>query len=288
MVSISAVVAASFLTVVPLGGAIPFDLNGFEYVCQQRSGDWWCETYDGLLPPPFVFSPEIVCADYPVDSYACESNPDDRLRGWQGAIVEDLAVACEVRDPDTGGRGSGLCWPIGLFDETEDVRRDFPPAYRCVNTTGLCARDVFADVMLVHVGQPDEERLSRALGTGQRLASAFAVGDWTTARAISPLPEWDDATFEAAFEGLEASTIVLAAASAEADSSVRLWLALIAHETRPSGPQTSVYCMEWYYNDPTGQIDRLASVTIDTNPGFVATEDRAITASHCRLIETYD
>ena len=100
---------------------------------------------------------------------------------------------------------------------------------------------------------PDDEGVQVA----QQLATAFADGDWDTARAISPRPVWDDATYEEGFAGLDAATLVLGG-TRRLDDRIVLYLFQVAHESRAEGPQTSAYCVRWDYLMDPGQIERVA------------------------------
>jgi hypothetical protein len=106
------------------------------------------------------------------------------------------------------------------------------------------------------------------LVVAQQLATAYAVGDWETARRISPLPKWDDATYEEGFAGLEASTLWLAEAEQQ-PGRVALWLLQRAYEVGKDGPQTSIYCVRWDYLQGREQIERVAGEFLYSEPGFV-------------------
>jgi len=107
----------------------------------------------------------------------------------------------------------------------------------------------------------------------QQLATAFADGDWATARRISPIPAWDDATYEEGFAGLERAEVVLADSSRGTDQKVQLWLAQIAHESRPEGRQTSVYCILWIFDPATRTIARESGHLLVKEAGFVPPGD---------------
>lgn len=122
--------------------------------------------------------------------------------------------------------------------------------------------------------------VTEGLGLAQQLATAYADGDWETARQISPLPAWSDATYDEGFAGLDASTLVLADSAIIGDRVV-LWLMQVAHETRPNGPQTSTYCVRWEYVTTSGTIDKIAGETLATDPGTIPVSDLQRAAWAC-------
>jgi hypothetical protein len=117
----------------------------------------------------------------------------------------------------------------------------------------------------------DPEQLGMLLA--QQLATAFADGDWDTARRISPLPAWDDQTYEDEFAGLEASTVFLGGTDGSDPNRFVMYLAQVAHESRPEGPQTSFYCVRWDLLIDSSTIDKVAGELLLREPGFTPPAD---------------
>jgi hypothetical protein len=115
----------------------------------------------------------------------------------------------------------------------------------------------------------------------QQLAGAFADGDWNTARRISPLPAWDDRTYEKGFAGLEASTVFLGGADLSTPGRLGMYLLQVAHETRPEGPQTSIYCVRWDLLIEFSTIDRIAGELVLREPGFTPPTEAERGAGRC-------
>jgi len=83
------------------------------------------------------------------------------------------------------------------------------------------------------------------------------------------------------YAGLEASTVVLAESFVSNEGPVDLWLAQIAHEIRPTGPQTSVYCNHWMFEPATVTIKRLDGEVVLTEPGFTSVSEIGRGAAIC-------
>jgi hypothetical protein len=107
----------------------------------------------------------------------------------------------------------------------------------------------------------------------QQLATAYADGDWETARRISPVPAWDDETYEEGFAGLEASTMFLGGTDTATAGRLGMYLMQVAHETRQEGPQTSIYCVRWDLVIESSTIDRIAGKLLLREPGFTPPTD---------------
>jgi hypothetical protein len=112
-----------------------------------------------------------------------------------------------------------------------------------------------------------EEPWNVGLEVARALGDAFANGDWDTARLISPLPEWTDKVYEEGFDGLEAVTIFPVSYYLR-EERVEMWLLQVAHESRPTGPQTSLYCVRWDYLFAREIIERVTGYLLVTNPGY--------------------
>lgn len=119
--------------------------------------------------------------------------------------------------------------------------------------------------------EPDYE--TTGLELAQRLATAFAEGDWDTARDISPLPEWDDETYEEGFAGLEAATLYLGGSRRESPDRFVMYLLQVAHEIRDTGPQTSIYCVRWDLLTQSDTIDRVAGELMLQEDGHTPPSD---------------
>lgn len=115
----------------------------------------------------------------------------------------------------------------------------------------------------------------------QQLATAYADGDWETARRISPLPAWDDATYEEGFGGLEASTVFLGGTDTTDPTRLGMYLMQVAHETRPTGDQTSLYCVRWDLQIGSSTIDKIAGNILLQEPGFTPPADAERGAWQC-------
>lgn len=97
--------------------------------------------------------------------------------------------------------------------------------------------------------------LDQGVDAAQRVATATAVGDWDTYRAIRPDPPYTDAELDEGYAGLEAEWVELVSYGPADDGvSIDLYLGLIAHETRPHGQQTALHCVIWRYQPDTGTI----------------------------------
>lgn len=119
-----------------------------------------------------------------------------------------------------------------------------------------------------------EQLVSEAVATAQRVATATADGDWATYRQLRPEPAYTDAELESGYEGLESATVVLASWSATDGGAVDLALGLIAHESRPSGPQTALHCVVWRYFPDSGTILGVeGTANVHVVAGFVHTAD---------------
>jgi hypothetical protein len=108
--------------------------------------------------------------------------------------------------------------------------------------------------------------------TASRLATAFADGDWTTARSLSPLPAWSDQTYKDGFAGLESATIFEANTITTDEGMIDMWLAQVAHEST-GGEHTTLYCVHWRFDPSLGTIERVSGKEMSKVPGFVNPAD---------------
>lgn len=119
-----------------------------------------------------------------------------------------------------------------------------------------------------HVGW--NETLLRAVETAQRVATSTADEDWDTYRQLRPEPSYTDAELETGYAGLESVFVALASRSEAEGGAIDLHLGLIAHESRPAGPQTALHCVVWRYFPDVGTILGLSgTANVEVVPGFV-------------------
>lgn len=121
--------------------------------------------------------------------------------------------------------------------------------------------------------QPDQ--VDSAVVLAQRWATALAIGDWSTARAIEPEKLGaPDSELENGYGGLAASTIVLVTGTPTSATSASLRVGYVAHEDIGTGPRTNVYCNTIEVDLAAGTI-RAGSqrkLTAVAHPGFVSPE----------------
>jgi hypothetical protein len=116
--------------------------------------------------------------------------------------------------------------------------------------------------------------VSTALYVAQALANAFANGDWTTARTLSPqTPEWSDRKYEQGFAGLDEASVALAdsdviGAPGAGGSRVDMWLVEVAHEVHSTAQQSRVYCVHWAYLEDAGIVQLIAGKVGPTMKGY--------------------
>jgi hypothetical protein len=130
-----------------------------------------------------------------------------------------------------------------------------------------------------------QDPVAAGVALAQQLASAYADGDWETARRISPLPEWDDATYEEGFAGLEASTIWLGGTDENEPGRVGLYLLQVAHELRAGSERTSAYCVRWDFLTATSTIQKVAGELLAQEPGFTPHTDLQRRAAACNAFD---
>jgi hypothetical protein len=122
----------------------------------------------------------------------------------------------------------------------------------------------------------------------ERLASALADGDWSTARAISPLPDWDNQTYAEGFAGLDASTVFLGGVDDSDPDRLVMYLMQVAHESRQEGAQTSIYCVRWDLLIDSSTIDKVAGELLLREPGFTPPADAERGAFQCDRFDRAD
>ena len=110
---------------------------------------------------------------------------------------------------------------------------------------------------------------SAALRTAQGMATALADGDWAEVRRLSPTDTRSVAELERDYAGLDSSTIVPARETTLSSGLVDLRLGLVAHESRATGPQTSLFCVHWIVDPKAGTVQRLDAARLRTIGGTV-------------------
>jgi hypothetical protein len=133
---------------------------------------------------------------------------------------------------------------------------------------------------------PPSTPIGRALVVAQDMADALADGDWREVRRLSPTDQRTIGEFERDYAGLEQSTVVPVWAAGLSSGLVDLRIGLVAHESRPTGPQTSLFCAHWIV-DPSGRtVQRLDAARIRTEPGTTPPADvTAELETTCEMIE---
>jgi hypothetical protein len=110
---------------------------------------------------------------------------------------------------------------------------------------------------------------SAALRTAQSMATALADGDWAGVRRLSPTDTRTVAELERDYAGLDSSTIVPARETTLSSGLVDLRLGLVAHESRATGPQTSLFCVHWIVDPETATVQRLDAARLRTIGGTI-------------------
>ena len=110
---------------------------------------------------------------------------------------------------------------------------------------------------------------SAALRTAQGMATALADGDWPEVRRLSPTDTRTVAELERDYAGLDSSTIVPARETTLSSGLVDLRLGLVAHESRATGPQTSLFCVHWIVDPTAGTVQRLDAARLRTVGGMI-------------------
>lgn len=110
--------------------------------------------------------------------------------------------------------------------------------------------------------------VAAATALAAELADAYAYHDWSSARRLSPTPEFSDATYEQGFGQLFHVDLIVVHAE-QVLSVVRLWLAEIANENVRSGVRTSLYCVRWDVDVERSTITRVSGRTVKHVGGVV-------------------
>lgn len=113
------------------------------------------------------------------------------------------------------------------------------------------------------------------------LAVALAAGDWTTARQINPRIPYTDAELAEGYEGLEASTLILGGNEWVSENQLALYLLMVAHQSRPSGQQTSIYCVRWDYRSDEQTIEQVAGRLVLQEQGWTPASEAERGAASC-------
>lgn len=116
---------------------------------------------------------------------------------------------------------------------------------------------------------PPTTRPTRALVVAQQVASALADGNWAAVRRLSPTDQRTNAQFEKDYAGLDRSTVVPARQTPLSSGLVDLRVGLVAHESRTSGPQTSLFCAHWIVDPVTSTVQRLDGALVRTMGGTI-------------------
>jgi hypothetical protein len=128
--------------------------------------------------------------------------------------------------------------------------------------------------------------LDRALAIAQDMADALADGDWRAVRRLSPTDRRTDAQLATDYAGLDSSTVVPASEAQLSSGLVDLRVGLVAHETRPAGPQTSLFCAHWIVDPANSTVQRLDAAHLRTEGGTIApAEVEAELADTCATIQ---
>ncbi len=104
------------------------------------------------------------------------------------------------------------------------------------------------------------------------MAAALADGDWAEARRLSPTDRRTDAEFARDYAGLQESIVVPARQTTLSSGLVDLRLGLVAHEARPTGDQTSLFCVHWIVDPVDSTVQRLSAALLHTDPGTIPPE----------------
>jgi hypothetical protein len=121
----------------------------------------------------------------------------------------------------------------------------------------------------------------QGLALAQELADAFADEDWSAVRRISPTNPYSDAELAEGYAGLDAVTLFLGGTRSDDSDTVDLYLLQVAHETRPAGLQTSLYCVRWNYHITKTTISQETGELIRTDHGHTPPSDAERGAAIC-------
>jgi hypothetical protein len=132
------------------------------------------------------------------------------------------------------------------------------------------------------VGRPGPGSMQdQGLALAQELADALANEDWSAVRRISPTNPYSDTELAEGYAGLDAVTLFLGGTRSDDSDTVDLYLLQVAHETRPAGLQTSLYCVRWSYHIPDTTISQETGELIRTDHGFTPPSDAEQGAAIC-------
>lgn len=99
------------------------------------------------------------------------------------------------------------------------------------------------------------------------MADALASGNWAAARRLSPTDQRSNAQFERDYAGLDRSIVVPVKQTTLSSGLVDLRLGLVAHESRDTGPQTSLFCAHWIVDPASDTVQRLSAQILRTEGG---------------------
>lgn len=186
-----------------------------------------------------------------------------------------IDIACAVSHDDTSGQTGGVCYTtifrLGTVVIAHVIHDGGQVTAQFVAEYSSAGQGLFADyydpsyVRTYSTDQmppaPDPEPfiplgiVLEGVDTAQRVATATAVEDWDTYRAIRPDPPYTDAELTEGYAGLEAIWVELVSYAPSNDGdAIDLYLGLIAHETKPHGQQTALHCVIWRYQLDNGTI----------------------------------
>jgi hypothetical protein len=136
------------------------------------------------------------------------------------------------------------------------------------------------------VTEPPTTPIGRALVLAQDMADALADDDWREVRRLSPTDQRTIAEFERDYAGLERATVVPVWAARLSSGLIDLRIGLVAHEARPTGPQTSLFCAHWIVDPSDRTVQRLDAARVRTEPGTTSPADvTAELETTCESIE---
>jgi len=108
---------------------------------------------------------------------------------------------------------------------------------------------------------PGDDR--SAIDLAQRLASAFASGDWDTVRQLElAKSNYDDATFEEGWGKLRRLDAVPVQVLSETETGQLLRLALVGHELLSGQEITTAFCVTWRVDSAQNRVEQTGLDTV--------------------------
>jgi len=206
------------------------------------------------------------CAQFELDPETDQREFQYRLSGVVGNMIDDAASPASDIFAGLGGEGAALGQLIFF--------------------TGLLISQACPWNMPAADQSDPIPMEDQGLLVAQELADALASEDWPTVRRISPTNPYSDAELTAGYAGLDDSTLVLASTESIDSDTVVLYLMQVAHETRPEGRQTSVYCNRWDYHPNTQTIEQTAGELLSQRDGVIPAADSLRGAFNCAHFDT--